>query len=115
VKDYATEELGVTGGEWKTCFLPNEFGSDEWAVNTPYTADWVCDARNEKHARLIAASKDLYNVLREVEENAVWDRGAFRQWYEVDYETMEELKAITARIREANTPTIATEHEAKGK
>lgn len=106
-KDYATEELGVTGGKWvlgdetdahydmnlgeSGCRI--DLGREPVYCGEPGISRQ--EMRNVMH--LIARCKDLYNMVRKVEEDITFDSNF--NCYLITEETVNDLKALVAEIR----------------
>ena len=109
MKDYAEEELGVTGGEWKIIeqgrdcyYVVGKNGQDE---ELPFRGDWEEGEEPLKrfwaNARITTASKDLYNVLRAIIDDGARMSDYGHHWVEVDTAVFDEAEALLARLREA--------------
>jgi len=108
MKDYATEELGVTGGEWQLgdetdAHYDMNLGESGCRVNlfrepTYRGEPGISRQEMDNVMHLIAASKDLYNVLR----NAVGD-GEPNGFgcYLIEEDIFYDMKDLLARLREA--------------
>ena len=115
MKDYAEEELGVTGGQWQLgdetdAHYDMNLGESGCRVNlfrepTYRGEPGISRQEMDNVMHLIATSKDLYNVLRKVEGQAtpceILTRDGYRDVYSVPLELIDEVKALLARLREA--------------
>ena len=114
MKDYATEELGVTGGEWQLgdetdAHYDMNLGESGCRVNLfrepTYRGEPGIsrqEMRNVMH--LLAASKDLYNVLRRIKSMFFVDQTekGYRFTITVDSKDFPaDVEALLARLSEA--------------
>ena len=109
MKDYAEEELGVTGGEWSHdtryqqlgCVSANDGANEDIVIATAQQIVPHDQEHRQVNARLLAASKDLYNVLRAIVDDGVRVSDYGKHWAEVDTAVLDEAEALLARLREA--------------
>lgn len=124
IRDYATEELGVTDFEWRYVESPiikgryiNVVCGAKECQNGKCAHAYGCyplsDVYRNADTRLIAASKELYNVLREIEDTSryVTTFNTIDEGYLIIDEVFDRMKVILDRLREVN---IASEHESNG-
>ena len=105
-----SNELKVTGGEWFHDVRFGQIGSistnaGDVGVATAQQVVPHDQEHRQVNARLLAASKDLYNVLRSIEGNVtpveILTFSGYRDIYSVPIELINEVKVLLARLREA--------------
>ena len=111
MKDYAEEELGVTGGEWQLgdetdAHYDMNLGESGCRVNlfrepTYRGQPGISRQEMDNVMHLLAASKDLYNVLRAIIDDGARMSDYGHHWVEVDTAVFDEAEALLARLREA--------------
>lgn len=114
MKDYAAEELRIPAGKWEIgdendAHCEINLGESGCRIDLSrhpvYYESGISrqEMRNVMH--FISASKNLYNALREVEEDAMPTHASGESWVEMEIETLNKVKTLIALIREASAPT----------